>query len=216
MQIFPSLTSQDPLVLEQQIKQLHPYCTGFHIDIMDGIFVANTMGSAALTNKIANMTQKQLWVHIMAQNPLHIIKHLQIHAGDIVTFHVTAEYDYQEIIQELEKRNLRPSLALNPAIPLPTIVHKLYAIDHITVMSVQPGASGRTFIEDTYTKLELIHAFKAAHEKKLTIAVDGGVNKYIIPKLAEYGVNQVAVCSAIFDTTDLVNALQELTTLTTG
>ena len=40
-------------------------------------------------------------------------------------------------------------------------LHKLYAIDHITVMSVQPGASGRTFIEDTYTKLELIHAFKS-------------------------------------------------------
>lgn len=213
MQIFPSLTSQNITVLEKQIQQLEPFCAGFHIDIMDGIFVNNSMGSAHLTNQIAQLTNKPLWVHLMTHNPSTIITHITLPPESIVAFHATAHYDYEKVIDLLAAKNMRPSLAISPQVPLQTITQKLYALDHITLMSVEPGASGQLFIEETYARLEIIHAFKASREKQLTIAIDGGVNSSNIQKLREHGATQVAVCSAIFNHANPEQALLELTTL---
>lgn len=211
MQIFPSLTSQSQDELHDQIRLLGPYCEGFHIDIMDGQFVHQKMGSSDLTNAIARMTRKKLWIHVMAEDPLKIIQKLKIHNGDIVSFHATATRDYQEIIEELEHKNVLPSLALNPLTSVTVLNHAIHAIDHVTIMSVNPGKSGQKFIPATLKKLEQLNAFKAALETRLTIAVDGGVNQNNIKKLVALGVNQVAVSSGIFDSNDPLKSLKELT-----
>ena len=39
MNIYPSLMVVPQQDLLKEIKLLAPYCTGFHIDVMDGIFV---------------------------------------------------------------------------------------------------------------------------------------------------------------------------------
>lgn len=210
MQIFPSLISQSQDELHDQIRLLGPHCAGFHIDIMDGQFVHQKMGSSDLTNAIARMTRKKLWIHIMAKDPLKIIKELKIHNGDIVSFHATANYDYQEIIEELERKNVLPSLALSPLTPITVLNNAIHALDHVTIMSVEPGKSGQTFISGTLKKLERLNAFRAAHECRLTIAVDGGVNKDNIEKLNALGVNQVAISSGIFDSNNPLNSLKEL------
>lgn len=210
MQIFPSLTSQNQDELHDQIRLLGTSCAGFHIDIMDGQFVHQKMGSSDLTNAIARMTRKKLWIHIMAKDPVKIIKELKIHNGDIVSFHATAHYDYQEIIEELEHKNILPSLALNPSTPITVLNNAIHALNHVTIMSVEPGKSGQTFIPSTLKKLERLNAFRAAHECRLTIAVDGGVNQSNISKLDALGVNQVAISSGIFDSNDPLKALKEL------
>ena len=97
MKIFPSLTSQNKDELHDQIRLLGSYCAGFHIDIMDGQFVHQKMGSPELANEIVRMTRKQLWFHIMGQDPLTIIKKLKPHNGDIISFHATADYDYTNL-----------------------------------------------------------------------------------------------------------------------
>lgn len=210
MQIFPSLISQNKDELQSQIRLLGPHCAGFHIDIMDGIFVHQKMGSVDLTNEIGRMTQKQLWIHIMAKDPLSIIKNLKPRKGDIISFHLSAHYNYQDIIEVIKKKNALPSLALNPTIPISLLNTSLHTLDHVTIMSVEPGKSGQSFIPKTLHKLERLNAFKAAHECTLTISVDGGVNKKNITRLAALGVNQVAVSSAILNADNPLKALQEL------
>jgi ribulose-phosphate 3-epimerase len=211
MQIFPSLISQNLDELQSHIRLLGPHCAGFHVDIMDGMFVNQKMGSAQLTNQITRMTRKQLWIHIMAKDPLAIIKDLKPHKGDIVSFHATANYDYQEIIEELEKKNVLPSLALSPSTPITVLNNAIHAIDHVTIMSVEPGKAGQAFLPSTLNKLERINAFRAAHECRLTIAVDGGVNAKNISKIDNLGVNQIAVTSGIFNSDDPLESLKELT-----
>ncbi len=210
MQIFPSLTSQNQDELHDQIRLLGTSCAGFHVDIMDGQFVHQKMGSPQLANDIVRMTRKQLWFHIMAQDPLKIIKELKPHKGDIVSFHASSNYDYHEIIEELEHKNVLPCIALNPSTPITVLNNAIHAIDHVTIMSVEPGKSGQKFLPGTLAKLQRLNAFRAANECKLTIAVDGGVNKKNIEKLIALGVNQVAISSGIFAQDDPLEALQEL------
>lgn len=215
MEIFPSLTSQNKDEIHDQIRLLGPYCAGFHIDIMDGQFVHQKMGSAQLANDIVRMTRKQLWFHIMAEDPLKIIKDLQPHKGDIISFHATSHYDYQDIIEELEHKNVLPSIALNPSTPITVLNTAIHAIDHVTIMSVEPGKSGQTFLPSTLAKLEQLNAFKTANERALTIAIDGGVNKKNIRKIASFGVTQAAISSGIFNEDDPLEALKELTKIST-
>lgn len=210
MEIFPSLTSQSLDELQSHIRLLAPHCAGFHIDMMDGKFVKNKMGSIELTNQIARMTRKQLWIHLMVQEPLEIIEQLKIHRGDIVTFHFSSHFDYQTIIEALERKSLRPSLGLNPKTPISSLNNAIHSIDHVTIMSVEPGKSGQSFLPNTLLKLTKLNAFRAAHECTLTIAVDGGVNKQNITKLDDLGINQVAVSSAIFKSADPIQAIKIL------
>ena len=210
MHIFPALLSQDITELQTQIKLLAAHCEGFHIDIMDGIFVRQKMGSIELTNQIAKLSGKQLWVHLMVQNPLEYIEQLKIHAGDIVTFHYLPNINQEPIIESIERKNLRPSLGINPKTQIATLKNALYAVDHVTVMSVEPGKAGQKFIHSTLKKLELLNAFKETHEKDITIAVDGGVNAINIAKLAALEVTEVAVTTAIFGSENPVKALKEL------
>lgn len=210
MQIFPSLMNQDLDQIKNTIRLLGPYCAGFHIDIMDGKFVKNSTGSVALCNAITRMTRKQLWVHLMVEEPIKTIELLKLHRGDIVTFHYESQGDYQTIIEALEHKNVRPSLALSPKTPISALTNPIHVIDHVTIMSVEPGKSGQKFIPNTIKKLERLNAFRAAHECTLTIAVDGGINKSNITKLDALGVNQVAISSGIFSSSDPVAALQEL------
>ena len=211
MHIFPSLTSQNSDELKTHIRLLAPHCTGFHVDVMDGEFVKNKMGSVELTNEIARMTRKQLWIHLMVKDPLPVIEKLKLHRGDIVTFHFSAHFDYQTIIEALESKNLRPSMGLNPKTPISSLNNAIHSIDHVTIMSVEPGKSGQQFIPHTLTKLNKLNAFRAAHECVLTIAVDGGINTKNITKLDGLGVNQVAVTSGIFNSDNPVAALKDLT-----
>src|SRR3989338_10140466 len=154
MQIFPSLVSQDIHEIKQHIRLLSRYCAGFHIDIMDGIFVQQIMGNAELTNDIAHLTEKQLWIHLMVERPLAVIKNLKLRNGDKVTFHSTAKYEYSELIQEFLNKGLQPSMALNPETAIHAINNVICSINHTTIMSVQPGKSGQIFLHSTIDKLD--------------------------------------------------------------
>lgn len=216
MHIFPALLSQNISELQTQIKLLAPHCEGFHIDVMDGIFVKQKMGSIELTNQIAKISGKQLWIHLMVEKPLEYIEQLKIHPGDVVTFHYMQKNNQDIIIKTLEKKNLRPSLGINPKIQISSLKNDLYAFDHVTIMSVEPGKAGQKFIPSTLKKIELLNAFKDTHERDITIAVDGGVNTINIEKLAALNVTEVAATTAIFATNDPVKALQDLTKVTSN
>lgn len=195
--IFPSLISQNKQELVEQITMLTPYCHGFHIDISDGNFVPTITGSVELTHFIRSQTDKPLWVHLMAEQPLDYINQLQLHPGDSVTFHTEAVKDTSPLIEALEHKRLEPGIAISPATPLSSMTNFCTLVGQITLMTVNPGASGQPFITDMYKKIELLNALRASQECSFSLAVDGGVTLDIAKKLIYYGVNKVAVGSAI-------------------
>jgi thiamine monophosphate synthase len=52
-------------------------------------------------------------------------------------------------------------------------------------------------LSDMYKKIELLSAVRASQECSFSLAVDGGVTLDIAKKLIYYGVNKIAVGSAI-------------------
>ena len=211
--IYPSLISADLLNLEQEIKSLEPYCPGYHIDIMDNHFVPNLTWGASFVHAISDSTAKQMWVHIMVDNPDDWINKLRMPPGSILSFHVEATEVPEMLIKRILEKNWLPSLAVSPKTSVETILNFLNDVHHVLLMSVVPGFSGQKFLPEVTQKLEYLTAYRKQHNLDLKIGMDGGINKDNIAQLAQKGADYFAVASAIFDSSDPAQALQELNKL---
>lgn len=208
--IYPSLISSDLLNLEKTIRLLEPHCDGFHIDVMDNHFVPNLTWGAPFINALAHITTKPLSIHLMIDNPLPFLETLHLQPKSVAIIHIETKLDMQAFIHYTHKKKIRPSLALRPKTPLNDIFAYLGMIDHVLLMSVEPGFSGQQFMPAACDRLAQLVTYKHDHNKTFTIAMDGGINLKNIGQLVDMGCTEFAIASAIFDSNDPVKAIKEL------
>lgn len=211
--LFPSLISADLLRLATVIDQLDPYVAGYHVDIMDHHFVPNLTWGPCFANAIAQATKRTTWVHLMVDTPESYLDQLELPAGSIVTVHLEATERMNELMDAICAKKWLASIAISPETDLERLLPYLPTCRHVLVMSVYPGRSGQAFLPRTYERLAQLASYRAEHKSTFCLAVDGGVNRDNIKKLAQAGVDSFALASALFETSDPVQAVKELTAL---
>lgn len=213
MEILPSLISSNLLNLQATLRLLDPYCDGYHLDIMDNHFVPNLTWGSDFVNAISNVTRLPLHVHLMVDRPDTWIARLSLSAQDLFIFHseVSDSSDYKgEIIAKVRDKGWKVGIAVNPATPIDKIFDILSDLDLVLLMSVQPGFSGQLFMPDATKKVAPLLKLRAEKNLGFKISMDGGINTSNVKMLAQLGVEQVAVASAIFSKSDPVAALEDL------
>ncbi len=210
IRIYPSLISANLLRLQDEIKLLEPYCDGFHLDIMDNHFVPNLTFGAGIIHAISAITDKQLWVHLMVDDPIQWCDTLQIPAESIFSFHFESTKDIPGIIKRIKEKQWQPSIAIKPETDITLLFPFLNDISQVLLMSVEPGFSGQRFLPSVIEKLEPLLKQRDKHQLSFTIGIDGGIDAENISMLAQRGVHDFAIASAIFDQPDPVAALQTL------
>ena len=213
MEIFPSLISADILNLEKVVKSLDPHCNGYHIDVMDDHFVPNLTWGPMFVNAIKKNTNLPLHVHLMVDNPLVWIDRVLLSQKDIFIFHVEVFNDHQRmenLIQDVKNKGWSVGVAVNPKTDIKLVFDYLKDLDHVLIMSVEPGFSGQKFIQNVITKIEPLIKKRSELNLSFKIGMDGGIGTENIRKLLEMGVDQFGIASAIFSKKDPVKALQEL------
>ncbi len=210
IQIYPSLIASSLLSLGETIEELEPHCNGFHIDIMDNHFVPNLTWGADLTNAIAAASSKPLFVHIMADDPMSIIDHLDLKPKSIIAFHIESKFKKDDIIEFIHKKNWLASIAISPKTSLEEIFEHLHIFNQVLLMSVNPGYSGQRFLPDSIARLERLAEFIKNENLDCPISMDGGINKDNIAELAQRGCSIFGIANAIFAQPDPVKALEEL------
>lgn len=210
MLIYPSLIAANQLDLRHIITICDPWIAGYHIDIMDNHFVPNITVGADLVNTIGLTTKKQLWVHLMIENPLSLITQIKAPASTIIDIHIETKVDIKSIIKEIKKNNWIASLAINPQTTLTKVEPFLDDIDQILIMSVEPGFYGQFFLNSTYEKIHTIVQLRKERNHTFAIAVDGGINQQNISQIAQAKVDRVAIGSGIFKNQDIVTTIKQL------
>ena len=112
--LYPSLLAADGNSLDKVVRQLETIAPGFHIDIMDNRFVPNTGISVEKTNTIAKITYRQLWVHLMVEEPESYLNQLQLPADSIVTFHIESRNQSKMMINKILEKKWLPGIAIKP------------------------------------------------------------------------------------------------------
>lgn len=210
IRICPSLISSNLLNLSQTITELEPHSDGFHLDIMDDHFVPNLTWGHMFINAIAHKTMKPLFVHLMVEQPELWPQKLELNDNDTVIFHLENKINHYALIKNITEKKWHVGLAIRPKTPIEEILPYLKHINLVVLMSVEPGFSGQSFLESSIERLKLLVSARNEFNPSLVITMDGGINEHNIAQLAQAGVDQVAMASALFSTGDAVQNIQTM------
>lgn len=210
VQIYPSLMVVDPQDLTKEIDLLRPLCSGFHLDIMDGIFVVNRVWyDAQSVNEVAQIAQK-VWIHLMVQKPDIFYAQLDLPADSLISFHIESEVDFLSLVKTIREKKHRVGIAIRPKTPIENLNMLLNVVDQVLVMSVEPGFSGQPFLNSSLERIIQLVAYRRTHKLSFRIGVDGGVTQENIYDLVRAGMDDCAIATGIFETTDHRYALAHL------
>ena len=131
-------------------------------------------------------------------------------------FHVEAVGNLEEFKEWLEavdpyvKDSINIGVAINPSTPLENLFPLINCIDFVQCMgNDEIGYHGVSLDEVVYEKIKILRE----KYSDLPIAIDIGVNMNTAPLLVEAGATKLVAGSAIFNTNDIIGAIEEFKNL---
>jgi len=167
----------------------------FHVDVMDGVFCPQLTVGAPLVAAIGDAVARD--VHLMIDAPLDKIDPFVAAGADIVTFHVESTRHPHRVLQTLRGSGAMRGVAVNPGTPVAAIEPLLDELELILVLAVNPGWSGQTFIPSTERRVAEARTLIA--QREIVLAVDGGITRANVERVAQLGVDLIVTGSAVYD-----------------
>jgi ribulose-phosphate 3-epimerase len=209
--IAPSIFAADFGILREQIAAVEQGGADLlHVDIMDGHFVPNLTMGPVVVEAIRRSTRLPLDVHLMMTDPDLFLQAFVDAGASRINVHVEALPHLHRTIQTIKKLGMSAGVALNPATPVGTLEEIAPDLDHVLVMSVNPGFSGQTFIPRSESKVRGVRDLLARTASRADIGVDGGIDTTNAGRVAGAGATMLVVGSALFRQTDLARAIRDL------
>lgn len=184
---------------------------GFHLDIMDGVFVPNISYGFPVIEAIAKHAKKPLDAHLMVVEPSRYYQRYKDSGIDWLTVHYEACPHLNRDLQEIRRLGMKAGIALNPATPVSLLDQAIYYADLVLIMSVNPGFGGQAFIESSYEKIEQLNRMRNEKHLDFLIQVDGGIQDGNAGKLYEKGVDILVAGNYVFKAKDPIAAISAIT-----
>lgn len=201
--IAPSILSADFCRLAEEITAVEKAGADLiHIDVMDGHFVPNITIGSGVVAALRKTTRLPFDVHLMIENPERYIETFAKAGSDMITVHVEATHHLHRTIMFIREQGVKAGVSLNPATSLVQIEPILPDIDHLLIMTVNPGFGGQQFIASVLPKIRKARELIDAVAPYVLIEVDGGVTLENIAAVAEAGADIIVAGAAIFGNGD--------------
>jgi len=181
-----------------------------HVDVMDGHFVPNITIGVPVVRSIRRVTHVPLDVHLMISEPDRYLEAFAEAGAATLTVHVEALAHLHRTVHAIQALGIKAGVAINPATPLVALEQIAEDVDHVLVMSVNPGFGGQTFIPRSEAKVRALRALLDAARSRATIGIDGGIDHENVGRIVAAGARVIVAGSAIFHTADPERATRDL------
>jgi ribulose-phosphate 3-epimerase len=210
-QIVPSILSADFARLADDIGKVERAgATMLHVDIMDGHFVPNLTIGPPVVQSIRRATRLPLDVHLMITDPDKYAPLFIAAGADHISVHFEAATHLDRTIRSIQSEGVRAGVVLNPATPVSMLEDILYLVDHVLVMSVNPGFEGQKFIPNALEKIRRLDRLRKERRLGFAIEIDGGVSAGNTAEIVQSGCDWLVAGSAVFHSADPGAAVKEM------
>ena len=217
VEIAPSILAADFACLGAGISAVEKGgATLLHVDVMDGHFVPNISIGVPVVASLRKATRLPLDVHLMIENPEQYIAMFAEAGADMISVHQEATPHLDRALSMIREHGRKPGAVINPATPVSMLSEILAIVDHVLVMSVNPGFGGQKFIPGALEKIRQLKQARERYNLNFRIEVDGGVGPENVADLVRSGAEILVAGTSIFHTPDPAEAVRAMKQLAGG
>jgi ribulose-phosphate 3-epimerase len=211
VQIAPSILAADFSCLGEGIRAVESGGADLlHVDVMDGHFVPNISIGIPVVASLRKATRLPLDVHLMIENPELYIQQFAEAGADMISVHEEATPHLDRALHMIQEHGCKPGAVINPATPVSALSEVLGIVDHVLVMSVNPGFGGQKFIPNALAKIRELKRVRESYNHSFRIEVDGGVDPENVAELVRAGAEILVAGTSVFHTPDAAQAVRVL------
>lgn len=209
--IAPSILSADFSKLGEDVSNvISAGADILHFDVMDNHFVPNLSIGPMILKSLRNYgINIPIDVHLMAKPVDRLILDFASSGANYISFHPESTHHIDKSLQLIKEYGCKSGLVLNPSTNLDCLEYVVHNIDVITLMSVNPGFGGQSFLPVILKKIRQARALIDKTNSNINLAVDGGINIKNFKSIVESGANIFIIGSAIFSSSNYYNVIRD-------
>jgi ribulose-phosphate 3-epimerase len=177
---------------------------------MDGHFVPNLTMGPPVVRSLRRVTSLPLDVHLMIEEADRYIEAFAEAGASRIAVHVEASPHLHRTVHLIKGLGLPAGVAINPATPTIALDEIAPDLDHVLVMTVNPGFGGQTFIPRSESKIRAVRELLDRHGSDAPIGVDGGIDASNAARVVAAGATILIAGSSIFGAIDPAAATRDL------
>ena len=181
-----------------------------HLDIMDGHFVPNISFGPHVVKTMRPLSKMFFDVHLMCSKPEILLEPFAQAGADQMIIHVELGDHITPLLWKIRKLGKKVGLSINPPTSISLVQPYLEQIDHLLIMTVNPGFGGQEFIYETLPKVQQANAWRRERNLNYTIGVDGGVNFKTAGECARAGADVFVSGTTLFGAHSLKRAVAKM------
>ena len=206
-----SILSADFGRLAEEVRAVDRAGTDWiHVDVMDGHFVPPITIGPLVTAAVRRATRLPLDVHLMVQEPAHLIPEFIKAGANRITVHVEACRDVAATLALIREAGALPGLSLNPPTEMERVAPYVGGADLLLVMTVNPGWGGQPIVEGAMEKIAAARRLRERLGGRFLIEVDGGIKGFNAAEARHAGADVLVAGSAVFGASDYAQAIASL------
>ena len=220
VQIIPSVLPADWANMGDCVRKLEKAGVyRIQFDVMDGNFVPNLTFGPEMISACRKYTDVPFETQLMVSQyncETMLESYVKASMGSkgepgVVIAHAEANTHLHRVLGRIKDLGGSPSVALNPHTPFEMIRNVMDMVDHVLVMTVNPGFGGQAYIPTMLNKIREIREFILKNNLNVDIEVDGGIKaNWTISQCADAGANCFIAGSGMFAYPSLKEGCDEL------
>ncbi|HEV7624772.1 MAG TPA: ribulose-phosphate 3-epimerase [Amnibacterium sp.] len=207
VRIEPSILSADFTALAADVARI-PSADLVHVDVMDNHFVPNLTFGLPMVQRLLEVTDLPLDVHLMIDDPDRWAPGFAEAGAAVVTFHAEAAADPVAVARAIRDAGARAGVAVKPGTAADAVIEQLDAYDQVLVMTVEPGFGGQAFQPAMLDKVARVR--EAIGDRDVWLQVDGGIGPDTIRRARDAGADTFVAGSSVFKQDDPDAAVRRL------